>query len=357
MTRMDDYRLLGRSGLRVSPLSLGAMTFGTAWGWGADEADSRRIFDAYLDAGGNMVDTANIYTDGQSEQYLGRFIRGRRDSVVVATKYAATRDPSDPNAGGAGRKSLRGSVEASLRNLGTDHIDLLYLHAWDGMTPNDEIIASLGELVRSGKILYIGISDTPAWEVARMQTTAELRGWPSFAALQVEYSLIERTSERELLPMAASMGIGVVPWAPLGGGVLTGKYTAADLGGVGSGSPAGTRRDHAVANGTLTARGLDIARVVVDVASELGVTAAQVALAWTLRHPSVVSSLIGARTLEQLQQNISALDVEFDRSQLDKLQAVSAVDAGFPHEFLMRPMVRGVTTGDTTVRARPVRTW
>ncbi|MDI9893571.1 aldo/keto reductase [Rhodococcus sp. IEGM 1381] len=357
MTRMDEYRLLGRSGLRVSPLSLGAMTFGAAWGWGADEGDSRRIFDAYLDAGGNMVDTANIYTDGQSEQYLGRFLRGRRDSVVVATKYAATRDPSDPNAGGGGRKSLRGSVEASLRNLGTDHIDLLYLHAWDGMTPSDEIIASLGELVRSGKVLYIGISDTPAWEVARMQTTAELRGWPSFAALQVEYSLIERTTERELLPMATNLGIGVVPWAPLGGGVLTGKYTAADLATPGSASPTGTRRDHAKANGTLTVRGLEIAATVVDVANELGVTAAQVALAWTLRHPSVVSSLIGARTSEQLQQNISALDVVFDQSQLDKLHTVSAVDAGFPHEFLMRPMVRGVTTGRTTVRPRPVRMW
>lgn len=357
MTRMDEYRLLGRSGLRVSPLSLGAMTFGDDWGWGADKDDSRRIFDAYLDAGGNMVDTANIYTDGQSEQYLGEFLRGRRDSVVVATKYAATRDPSDLNAGGGGRKSLRRSVEASLKNLGTDYIDVLYLHAWDGMTPSDEIIASLGELVRSGKVLYLGVSDTPAWEVARMQTTAELRGWPSFAALQVEYSLIERTTERELLPMAADLGLGVVPWAPLGGGVLTGTYTAADLKAAGSESPAGTRRDHAKASGTLTLRGLDIADVVVDVARELGVTAAQVALAWTLQNPSVVSSLIGARTVEQLQQNISALDVEFDESQLGKLQAVSAVDLGFPHEFLMRPMVRGVTTGNTTVRHRPIRKW
>ncbi|OZD73245.1 aldo/keto reductase [Rhodococcus sp. 05-340-1] len=357
MTRMDEYRLLGRSGLRVSPLSLGAMTFGDAWGWGADEDDSRRIFDAYLDAGGNMVDTANIYTDGQSERYLGRFLRGRRDSVVVATKYAATRDPSDPNAGGGGRKSLRGSVEASLKNLGTDYIDLLYLHAWDGMTPSDEIIASLGELVRSGKVLYLGVSDTPAWEVARMNTTAELRGWPSFASLQVEYSLIERTTERELLPMAADLGLGVIPWAPLGGGVLTGKYSAADLATAGSDSPSGTRRDHAKANGTLTIRGLDIAKVVVDVAHQLGVSAAQVALAWTLRNPSVTSSLIGARTVEQLSQNISALDVVFDESQLDKLHAVSAVDLGFPHEFLTRPMVRGVTTGRTSTRPRPNRRW
>lgn len=357
MTRMDDYRLLGRSGLRVSPLSLGTMTFGDAWGWGADEKDSKRIFDAYLDAGGNVVDTANIYTDGQSERYLGEFLRGRRDSVVVATKYAATRDPSDPNAGGGGRKSLRGSVEASLKNLGTDYIDLLYLHAWDGMTPSDEIIASLGDLVRSGKVLYLGISDTPAWEVARMQTIADMRGRPSFAALQVEYSLIERTTERELLPMAADLGLGVVPWAPLGGGVLTGKYTAADLATSGSDAPAGTRRDHAKANGTLTTRGLAIADAVVEVARQIGVTPAQVALAWTLRHPSVVSSLIGARTPEQLQQNISALDVTFDESHLDTLHAASDIDLGFPHEFLTRPMVRGVTTGHTTVRPRPIRSW
>ncbi|MDV8021263.1 aldo/keto reductase [Rhodococcus sp. IEGM 1330] len=357
MTRMDDYRLLGRSGLRVSPLSLGTMTFGDAWGWGADKTDSKRIFDAYLDAGGNMVDTANIYTDGQSERYLGEFLRGRRDSVVVATKYAATRDPLDPNAGGGGRKSLRGSVEASLKNLGTDYIDLLYLHAWDGMTPSDEVIASLGDLVCSGKVLYLGISDTPAWEVARMQTLADVRGRPSFAALQVEYSLIERTTERELLPMAAGLGIGVIPWAPLGGGVLTGKYTAADLATPGSDAPAGTRRDHAKANGTLTTRGLAIADAVVGVARQLDVTPAQVALAWTLRHPSVVSSLIGARTPEQLQQNISALDVAFDENQLDTLHAASDIDLGFPHEFLMRPMVRGVTTGRTTVRPRPIRTW
>ncbi|MDZ7931084.1 aldo/keto reductase [Rhodococcus sp. NPDC076796] len=357
MTRMDDYRLLGRSGLRVSPLSLGTMTFGDAWGWGADEKDSKRIFDAYLDAGGNMVDTANIYTDGQSERYLGEFLRGRRDSVVVATKYAATRDPSDPNAGGGGRKSLRGSVEASLKNLGTDYIDLLYLHAWDGVTPGEEVIASLGDLVRSGKVLYLGISDTPAWEVARMQTLADVRGRPSFAALQVEYSLIERTTERELLPMAADLGLGVIPWAPLGGGVLTGKYTAADLVTPGSDAPAGTRRDHAKANKTLNTRGLAIADAVVEVARQIGVTPAQVALAWTLRHPSVVSSLIGARTPKQLQQNISALDVTFDESHLDTLHAASDIDLGFPHEFLTRPMVRGVTTGHTTVRPRPIRAW
>jgi aryl-alcohol dehydrogenase-like predicted oxidoreductase len=356
MTTLDEYRLLGRSGLRVSPLSLGTMTFGDAWGWGADRETSRQIFDAYVEAGGNMVDTASIYTDGQSEQYLGEFVRDRRESVVIATKYSGTRNPTDPNAGGGNRKSLIGSVEASLRNLGTDYIDLLYLHAWDGLTPGDEIIAALGELVRGGKVLYLGISDTPAWEVSRMQTIAELRGWPTLAALQVEYSLIERSTERDLIPMAADLGLGVIPWAPLGGGVLTGKYTAADLIAPGPDVPGGTRREHAVANQTLTTRGLEISDVVVEIARETGVTAARIALAWTLRNPAVVSSLIGARTPEQLQDNLGALEIELDDEHWKRLDDVSAVDLGFPHEFLMRPMVRGVANGRTRTRPRhPVR--
>lgn len=258
---------------------------------------------------------------------------------------------------GAAERVFEDPSRRASKNFGTDYIDLLYLHAWDGVTPSDEVISSLGELVRSGKVLYLGISDTPAWQVARMQTIADVRGWPSFAAVQVEYSLIERTTERELLPMAADLGLGVIPWAPLGGGVLTGKYTTADLATRGSDAPAGTRRDHAKANGTLTTRGLEIADAVVGVARQLDATPAQVALAWTLRHPSVVSSLIGARTPEQLQQNISALDVTFDQSHLDTLHAASDIDLGFPHEFLTRPMVRGITTGRTTVRPRPIRAW
>ncbi|MET3803179.1 aryl-alcohol dehydrogenase-like predicted oxidoreductase [Nakamurella sp. UYEF19] len=357
MTGLDSYRLLGRSGLRVSPMSLGAMTFGDAWGWGADEATARRIFDTYLEAGGNMVDTANAYTEGQSEQYLGRFLAGRRESVVVASKYSATRNPADPNAGGAHRKSLVGSIEASLRRLGTDYLDLLYVHAWDGYTAGEEIIRALDDLVRAGKVLYLGISDAPAWEISRMQTIADLRGWSPLVALQVEYNLIERTVERDLLPMARELGLGVIPWGPLGGGVLTGKYSRSDLGGPGADRPGGTRKDYAVANHLLTERGLRIAEVVVQVAAEVGATAAQVALRWTLEHPAVVSPLIGARTLEQLQQNICALDVELDAHQLDRLDAVSAVDLGFPHEFLSRPMVRGVVDGTTTVRPRPAMRW
>lgn len=357
MTGLDSYRLLGRSGLRVSPMSLGAMTFGDAWGWGADETTARRIFDVYLDAGGNMVDTANAYTDGQSEEYLGRFLTGRRDRVVVSTKYSATRDPADPNAGGTHRKSLTASVNTSLRRLGCDHLDLLYVHAWDGLTGAEEIIRALDDLVRAGKVLYVGISDAPAWEISRMQTIADLRGWSPLVALQVEYNLIERTTERDLLPMAQELGLGVVPWGPLGGGVLTGKYSRDDLGGPGAERPGGTRRDYALANRLLTPRGLDIAGVVAQIADESGATPAQVALRWTLEHPAVVSPLIGARTVEQLQQNISALDVTFDADQLARLDAVSAIELGFPHEFLTRPMVHGVVHGATSVRSRPAMRW
>lgn len=354
MTSLTDYRLLGRSGLRVSPLSLGAMTFGDEWGWGADKATSRRILDHYLGAGGNMIDTANIYTDGQSEKYVGEFLRGRRDSAVIATKYSGTRDPRDPNAGGGSRKSLKASVEASLRALGTDYIDLLYLHVWDGLTPAEEIIASLGDLVRSGKVLYLGISDSPAWEISRMQTMAELRGWPTLAALQVEYSLIERTTERDLVPMAGELGLGVIPWSPLGGGVLTGKYTASDLE---VPPPAGSRRSHAVEHRALTQRGLAIADVVVEVANEIGATAAQVALAWTLLNPAVASSLVGARTPEQLQLNLGALEIQLDEAQRRRLDDASAVDPGFPHGFLARPMVRGVMHGTTHTRPRDRVRW
>lgn len=352
MASLEDYRLLGRSGLRVSPLSLGAMTFGDAWGWGADKAAARKIFEAYVNAGGNMVDTANIYTDGQSEQYIGEFVRGRRDFVVIATKYAGTRNPLDPNAGGGNRKSLISSVEASLRNLGTDYIDLLYVHAWDGLTPADEIIAALGELVRSGKVLYLGISDAPAWQISRMQTIAELRGWPSFAALQVEYSLIERTTERDLIPMATELGLGVLPWSPLGGGVLTGKYSAADLNERGSETPGGGRREHAKAHRTLTHRGLAIADVVVEVARDIGASAAQVAFAWTLQNPAVVSPLIGARTPEQLQCNLGSLDIVLEAEHRRRLNDASSTDPGFPHEFLTRPMVNGVIHGRTRTRPR-----
>ncbi len=221
---LTHYRLLGRSGLRVSPLALGTMTFGTDWGWGSDEADARRIFDAYVDRGGNFVDTASNYTNGTSEKLVGAFAEGKRDRLVLATKYSLASAPGDPNSGGNHRKNMVRTVEQSLQRLRTDHLDLLYLHTWDATTPGDEIMRAFDDLVRAGKVLYAGISDTPAWQVARMQTMAELRGWSPFVALQIEYSLVQRTVERELVPMAKELGLGV-PWSPLGMGVLTGKYS------------------------------------------------------------------------------------------------------------------------------------
>jgi len=350
---LDTYRLLGRSGLRISPLALGTMTFGTEWGWGADEAEARRIFDSYVDRGGNFVDTANRYTEGTSETFLGRFMQNRRDRLVLATKYTLTSDPSDPNAGGNHRKNLMRSVEASLKRLQTDYIDLLYLHIWDERTPVEEVLRGFDDLVRSGKILYAGISDTPAWQVARMQTIADLRGWTPLVALQVEYSLIERTVERDLIPMARELGLGVTPWSPLGSGVLTGKYGKADLAsGNGTASASGSRKDIAVAQKALNERGLAIAEVVKQVAGELGRSPAQVALAWTLLNDAVAAPIVGARTLQQLEDNLGALDTRLDSNQQRRLLEVSAVDLGFPHEFIQRPLTQNVTFGEARIARR-----
>jgi aryl-alcohol dehydrogenase-like predicted oxidoreductase len=350
---LDSYRLLGRSGLRVSPLSLGAMTFGTDWGWGTEEAEARRIFDAYVDRGGNFIDTANQYTGGTSERFVGRFAEGRRDALVIATKYTLTSRPKDPNSGGNHRKSMVRSVEDSLKRLNTDYIDLLYLHAWDFTTPVEEVLRGLDDLVRAGKVVYAGISDTPAWQVSRMQAIADLRGWTPFVALQIEYSLIERTVERDLIPMAKEMGLGVIPWSPLASGVLTGKYSRTDLEiADGSASAIGTRKNIAAGNGSLTERGLAIADVVKAVAAELGRTPAQVAIAWTLLNPAVAAPITGARTLAQLEDNLGALDVVFTDDQRARLEAASAVELGFPHEFLARPLTRGVMFGEARIEPR-----
>ncbi|MFI5777724.1 aldo/keto reductase [Nocardia sp. NPDC051570] len=349
---LDTYRLLGRSGLRVSPLALGAMTFGAQWGWGADTDDARKLFDLYVERGGNFIDTANVYTGGESERLLGEFTRDNRDSLVLATKYTMLRRPGDPNSGGNHRKSMFSSVENSLRQLNTDYIDLLYLHAWDFRTPVEEILRGLDDLVRQGKVLYIGISNTPAWQVARMQAISDLRGWAPLVALQIEYSLIERTVERDLIPMAREMGLGVVPWSPLGGGVLTGKYNRADLAEAVVGSPQSTRKGVALANGALTERGLAIAEVVKEVAAELHRPPSQVALAWTLRTPGVTAPIVGARTPEQLEDNLGALEVEFEAAALDRLNAASAVELGFPHEMLERELTRNIIFGDLRVEAR-----
>ncbi|MFF2525031.1 aldo/keto reductase [Streptomyces liangshanensis] len=348
---LDTYRLLGRSGLRVSPLALGAATFGTEWGWGAGRDDARKLFDLYVERGGNFVDTANTYTNGSSERLLGEFARDHRERLVLATKYTTQRRPGDPNSGGSHRKSLFASVEASLRQLDTDYIDVLYLHVWDFTTPVEEILRGMDDLVRQGKVLYVAISNAPAWQVSRMQAIADLRGWSPLVALQIEYNLIERSGERDLMPMAREMGLGVVPYSPLAGGVLTGKYTRDDLTTTGAAAD-GTRKDFTLATGGLTARSLDIAEVVKEVAAELGRSTAQVGLAWTLRNPDVTSSLVGARTVAQLEDNLGALEVEFTPAQQARLDAAGAIDLGFPHDLLAGDRMRAVTQGNLKLAPR-----
>jgi len=342
---LDRYRLLGRSGLRVSPISLGTMTFGSDWGWGSDQGEARRIFDTYIDRGGNFIDTANMYTNGTSEVLIGEFLADRRERLVVATKYTLSERQGDPNSGGNHRRSMVRSVEASLARLRTDYIDLLYLHVWDFTTPVEEILRAMDDLVRSGKVVYVGISDAPAWQISRMQAIAELRGWAPLIALQIEYSLIERTVERDLIPMAREMGLGVIPWSPLASGVLTGKYTRADL----EGSADGTRKAVAASAGSLTERGLAIADTVKEVAAEIGKTPAQVAVAWTLLNPAVAAPIIGARTIAQLDDNLGALDVELGEGQRTRLDQASRIELGFPHEFLARQMARAVAFGGAHV--------
>jgi len=350
---LTDYLTLGASGLRVSPLALGTMTFGTDWGWGADEGEARRIFDLYVERGGNFVDTANFYTGGSSEALLGRFAAGRRDRLVLATKYSLNLHPGDPNGGGNHRKSLVRAVEESLKRLGTDYIDLLYLHIWDGTTPVEEVMRGFDDLVRAGKLLYAGISDTPAWQVARMQTLAELRGWTPLVALQVEYSLVQRTVERDLVPMAEALGLGVTAWSPLGMGVLAGKYDRAALaqGDAQSLTVRGTRQQVALTHDMLSERNLDIADEVKALAQALGRSPAQVALAWLLQRPGRGAiPIVGARTLAQFEDNLGALTLRLGEEELRRLDAASAVPLGFPHDFIRLPVPRNNIFGGTRVR-------
>jgi len=348
--RLDHYRLLGRSGLRVSPLCLGTMTFGTDWGWGADEDTSRAIFDAYAGRGGNFIDTANFYTRGTSERLVGRFIAAERERFVLATKYTLNMNPGDPNAGGNHRKCMVRAVEASLKRLATDYIDLYWLHIWDDTTPIDEVMRGLDDLVAAGKVLYVAVSDTPAWRIAQANTLAELRGWSRFIALQVEYNLALRDAERDLIPMAIELGLGVLPWSPLASGLLTGKYGREDL--------ERQRREEkreGVAGSrpmTLTEKRIEIAEAVKAVAGELRRTPAQVALAWLLTRTGVTSPILGARTLAQIEDNLGALDVALDAGALRHLDEASAITLGFPHDFIASDMVRGIVAGGTTIDPR-----
>ncbi|QUH01903.1 aldo/keto reductase [Saccharopolyspora erythraea] len=349
---LDTYRLLGRSGLRVSPLALGTATFGIEWGWGAEKDDARKLFDLYVERGGNFIDTASTYTNGSSERMLGEFARDNRDSLVLATKYTTLRRPGDPNSGGSHRKSLFASVEASLRQLNTDYIDLLYLHVWDFTTPVAEILRGMDDLVRQGKVLYVAMSNAPAWEISRMQAIADLRGWSPLVGLQIEYNLINRAAERDLIPMARALGLGVTPYSPLAGGVLTGKYSRDDLTAANAGSGESIRKSFNAGLGMVTERNLAIADVVQEVATELGRTSAQVGLAWTLQNPGVTAPIIGARTLEQLEVNLAALEVDFTAAQVARLDEASAIELGYPHDLLASDHIRTVTNGDLKIETR-----
>lgn len=361
---LDTYRLLGRSGLRVSPMSLGTMTFGSDWGWGADISEARRIFDLYVDRGGNfvddlyvdrggkVVDTAMRGTNGASERFAGECIGDKRERIVLATKFTMARDPGNPNSGGNHRLNMVRSVEQSLRQLGTDRIDLLYLHAWDMTTRPDEVMRALDDLVRAGKVLYAGICNTPAWRIAEMQTLADLRGWSPFVALQIEYSLVERSVEHELMPMAAALGLGVLPWSPLGGGVLASKYTQAELQDSREAAVSASRKGVIAASGRLNARAIAIAGEVRAVAREVGATPSQVALAWTLTNPAVASPIMGARTLAQAEENLAALEVMLSPEQVERLNRVSEPDPIFPARFVQRPLVQQLIHAGAAVARR-----
>jgi aryl-alcohol dehydrogenase-like predicted oxidoreductase len=316
------------------------MTFGEDWGWGSPKNVSRQVLDAFLEAGGNFIDTANVYTNGTSESLLGEFLRGNRDQAVLATKYTNSAPGTDPNAGGNQRKNMMRSVEASLKRLQTDYIDLYWLHIWDKITPLEEVMRAFDDLVQQGKILHAGVSDMAAWAVARANTLAELRGWTPFVGLQIEYSLIERTVERELIPMAQVLGLGVTAWSPLAGGVLTGKYAL------------GTAAADARMNSEMMKdfnrsdeRTKSVVATVQVVAREVGRSPAQVALAWLRQRPIPIIPIVGARRLDQLRDNLASIELKLTEDQIARLDRASHVELGFPHDFYSREIVNALVYG------------
>src|ERR1700684_709925 len=317
------YRLLGKSGLRVSEASLGTMTFGDEWGWRSPKAEAQKIYETYREAGGSFIDTANFYTGGTSEKFLGEFMQGHRDSVVLATKYSNAAPGNDPNAAGNHRKSMMQAVEASLKRLQTDYIDLYWVHIWDAITPVEEVMRGLDDIVRHGKVLYVGVSDAPAWWIAQANTLAQLRGWTQFIGLQIEYSLVERTVERGLIPMSRALNLGVLAWSPLAKGVLSGKYH-------GEGKADGGRMSNEGMKEFLPEehRATRIISAVKSVSAQVGRSMAQVALAW-LHHQTVpVIPIIGARKVSQLQDNLASLDLELSTEQLKSLDEASRLERG-----------------------------
>jgi aryl-alcohol dehydrogenase-like predicted oxidoreductase len=348
---LNHYVTLGRSGLRVSPLCLGAMTFGEDWGWGSSVKDSEAIMDRFIAGGGNFIDTANAYTKGHSEKIIGDHLGrhpSRRERLVIATKFFANMYPGDPNAGGANRKNIIASCEQSLRRLQTSYIDLYWMHLWDASTPIEETMLALDTLVRDGKVRYIGFSDTPAWKCAEAQTLARLRAWAPLIALQIEYSLLERTVEGDLVPMARELGMGVTPWSPLKAGALSGKYRREQHG------------QHTPGRGARVLASLDDkAYAIIDemarIAADLQTTISRVALSWVMGRPGVASTIIGARTMEQLEENLAAVDVALTPAHVAKLDALSKPTLNFPAQFGSAGALLG--QGGTTVNGQASTVW
>src|ERR1700704_5531856 len=340
---LDHYVTLGRSGLRVSPLCLGAMTFGEDLGWGSSVEESQRIIDRYIELGGNFIDTANFYTKSHSEKIIGDHVGrhgARRDRLVIATKFSGNLYPGDPNGGGSSRKSIVAQCEQSLRRLQTDYIDLYWVHNWDVHTPIEETMSALEDLVRAGKVRYIGVSDTPAWKIVEAKMTADLRGWAPFVGLQIEYSLLERSVEQELVPMALAFGLGITPWSPLKSGALSGKYTRATAGQV--------KADRGVLlESFINERTFAVVDALEAIAQAHDSTVARIALAWVQTQPGVSSTIVGARRLAQLEDNVQAIDVRLTAGELDRLNALTKPTFGFPQN--MQPMFPAIHNGGTTV--------
>ena len=339
---LDHYVTLGHSGLRVSPLCLGAMTFGEDWGWGSSVKDSEAIIDRFLDLGGNFIDTANAYTKGHSEKIIGDHIgrhAAKRDRLVLATKFLSNLYPGDPNGGGSSRKAIVAQCEQSLRRLQTSYIDLYWMHSFDATTPIEETMRALDDLVASGKVRYVGFSDTPAWKCTEAQVLARVRGWAPLIALQIEYSLLERTVEGELVPMAREMGMGVTPWGPLKSGVLSGKYSREKHGKHEAGRGAW-------ALSALNDKTYDLLDELARIAKELRTTVSRVAVSWVQSRPGVSSTIIGARTMEQLEDNLASIDVALAPEQLAKLETLSKPKLNFPADFIANggPFVQGGMT-------------
>lgn len=350
--RLNEYVTLGRSGLLVSPLCLGTMTFGTDWGWGAAEDVSRALFDHYTEAGGNFIDTADAYTGGRSEEMVGKFIADRklRDRVVLATKFTFSAEQGNPNSGGNGRKNIYRALEGSLRRLQTDYIDLFWLHAWDMVTPVEEVISTLNDLVSAGKIRYYGFSDTPAWYLSRAYTLAEKEGKARLIALQLEYSLVERNIEREHIPAAQELGLGICPWSPLASGFLSGKYKREGNGGSGEGRLEKTKESGNPTLMRFSEKNWKILDVLLEVSRELDRAPAQVALNWAATQPGITSTILGASKLAQLEDNLSAIEFTIPPEFRRRIHAAGAPESVHPYVFF-EPFIQGMIHGGASVSA------